>query len=591
MPAKHRKSSPQPSAAAGATATTRPSSTSVRQVARDLLLLAVVTLACLAPFLNKAAHIDDPLFIWAAQQIQRQPWDFYGFDVNWGLTATPMHQETKNPPLVCYYLAVVGGLCGWSEPILHAALLLPAVLAVWGTYALARTCGAPPIWTALATLATPVYLVSASTLMCDIWMLAFWLAAMTLWLHGLEAGSRTSLVAAAVAVGMAIWSKYFAVTLIPLLAVYTVRCRGWRSAAVAWLLIPSAMFIGYELLSYQLYGAGMFGQAIRYALHFGSWSGEMDAMVAGESDDTSLVERAWVGLVFGGGCCLPLVAHFALWWRRNAWLAIGLFLALAAIVLWGVDEVARYQMRPAGKTDLTMLAHQVIFGAAGAALTAHAAWSMWHRRDAVTILLAVWLLGTLVFAGVVNWTCNGRSILPLVPAAAILALRDARLPFSSRWEIWLRPAFVAAGLALSLLVTHGEAEFANSDREMAHALLTDYPPSKAQTVWFQGHWGWQYYLQAGGAQPIDFKHTVVSPTDVILLTLDNTSVFELGTAVTQVVEERTSPQSRFVGTMCEPRGAAFHASKQGPLPFRLGSTPPHHYQVSRTRKPLTIKAE
>src|SRR5438270_5558613 len=46
-------------------------------------LLVVVTTAALAPFLNKAFHIDDPLFLWMAQQIAKHPLDPYGFEVNW----------------------------------------------------------------------------------------------------------------------------------------------------------------------------------------------------------------------------------------------------------------------------------------------------------------------------------------------------------------------------------------------------------------------------------------------------------------------------------------------------------------------------
>jgi hypothetical protein len=38
-------------------------------------LLAVVTAAALAPFLHKAFYVDDPLFIWMAQQIVRHPLD------------------------------------------------------------------------------------------------------------------------------------------------------------------------------------------------------------------------------------------------------------------------------------------------------------------------------------------------------------------------------------------------------------------------------------------------------------------------------------------------------------------------------------
>ena len=31
------------------------------------IIVAVVTILCLVPFVNKAFHIDDPLFLWAAK--------------------------------------------------------------------------------------------------------------------------------------------------------------------------------------------------------------------------------------------------------------------------------------------------------------------------------------------------------------------------------------------------------------------------------------------------------------------------------------------------------------------------------------------
>ena len=54
------------------------------------LALTLVVFAALGPFLNKPFNIDDPLFIWAARQIQAHPLDPYGFDVNWYASATPM---------------------------------------------------------------------------------------------------------------------------------------------------------------------------------------------------------------------------------------------------------------------------------------------------------------------------------------------------------------------------------------------------------------------------------------------------------------------------------------------------------------------
>ena len=40
------------------------------------LIPAAVVILLLLPFIGKAVHIDDPLFIWTAQQIQKHPFDF-----------------------------------------------------------------------------------------------------------------------------------------------------------------------------------------------------------------------------------------------------------------------------------------------------------------------------------------------------------------------------------------------------------------------------------------------------------------------------------------------------------------------------------
>src|SRR5688500_14225416 len=86
---------------------------------KTLALLCALTAAALLPFINKAYHIDDPLFLWAAQHITAHPLDFYGFAVNWYGSAMPMSEVMKNPPLTSYYQALIGAVAGWSEPIIH----------------------------------------------------------------------------------------------------------------------------------------------------------------------------------------------------------------------------------------------------------------------------------------------------------------------------------------------------------------------------------------------------------------------------------------------------------------------------------------
>src|SRR5215510_1794322 len=127
---------------------------------RSAFIAAIAVIAVLVPFLNKAFHIDDPLFLWMAQQISVNPADPYGFAVNWYTTSQPMFSIMQNPPLTSYYMALMASFLGWSEPAMHGAFLVPAVAAVLGTFLLARRLCNSPLLAALLLLFTPVFLVS-----------------------------------------------------------------------------------------------------------------------------------------------------------------------------------------------------------------------------------------------------------------------------------------------------------------------------------------------------------------------------------------------------------------------------------------------
>src|SRR6266550_1640238 len=101
-------------------------------VTRDAFLAIAAVIAALVPFLNKAFHIDDPLFLWMAQQVSQHPADPYGFSVNWYLSAKPMFSIMQNPPLNAYYIALAASspavacfpLCFMSPSLNHGRSLL-----------------------------------------------------------------------------------------------------------------------------------------------------------------------------------------------------------------------------------------------------------------------------------------------------------------------------------------------------------------------------------------------------------------------------------------------------------------------------------
>src|SRR4051812_47834142 len=193
--------------------------------ARAPWLLALATALLLLPFLSRAFNIDEPLFMWTAAHVQAHPANPYGFKVNWDNRPQPMWEITKNPPGAAYYLALAAMLFGWQEVGLHIAFLLPAIAAVVGLYFVAGKMCRRPALAAVAMLAMPVFLLSSTTNMCDVMMLALWLWSLYSWLRGLEQRKHHWLALAALLAAASALTKYFGIALVPLLAFYTLVKR------------------------------------------------------------------------------------------------------------------------------------------------------------------------------------------------------------------------------------------------------------------------------------------------------------------------------------------------------------------------------
>lgn len=82
-----------------------------------------------------------------------------------------------------------------------------------------------PIAAALIAVLSPVFMVSANTVMCDMLMLAFWVWAVLLWVRGLERHEPLTLLLAGALVALSAPTKYFGASLIPLLVAYSLLDR------------------------------------------------------------------------------------------------------------------------------------------------------------------------------------------------------------------------------------------------------------------------------------------------------------------------------------------------------------------------------
>jgi hypothetical protein len=87
-----------------------------------------------------------------------------------------------------------------------------------------------------------------------------------------------------------------------------------------------------------------------------------------------------------------------------------------------------------------------------------------HQKNPEALLLTLWVFGTLAFATWFNWSITARTLLPMVPAVAILTVAQFKHVQKRGWLKYL-PLFGAA--ILSMLIAAADYRQANCARAAA----------------------------------------------------------------------------------------------------------------------------
>jgi 4-amino-4-deoxy-L-arabinose transferase-like glycosyltransferase len=526
-----------------------------------IVILTAATLACLLPFLGKAFHIDDPLFIWTARHVVSEPFNFYNFNVNWSGREEAMSTAMQNPPLAAYYLALVGVLLGWSEIALHAGFLLPALALVLGTHRLARRFCAHPLAAALATLATPVFLVSSTSVMCDTMMVAFWVWALIFWTEGMAENKPVKLWISALLIAASGLTKYFGFALVPLVAAFSVAERRKLSSWVACILFPLIVLALYEWWTRKLYGRDSLLDGLQFAQQAQS----------GRGAGSPLYTKVLVELSFIGGSMILLLFSAPFLWSRRL-LAGGtaaLLLLGAALVVH--KKLAAFDLVQDGHTKWLFVVEFTLFVTTGGGIMLLAISDLWRNRTAESLLLFLWIAGTFVFVLNACWQISGRYLYPMLPAVSILLIRRME------WRNWLHDRNrlglfgvpLAMSLAIALTVTWGDFKLANSARKASAYIQKETAASPSSSVWFEGHWGFQYYMQNQGAKAFDFRHQPHGSNDVLVLPMKNCNVFYPPPAQFVPWFQFDCEPSKCLITMNDDAGAGFYSDFMGPMPFGI----------------------
>jgi len=295
-------------------------------------LLALVLLLRL-PFLTQAIQGDDHTYLVEASHALVEP-------------LHPMHVQDvflgqavdlrghSHPPLDAWILAgLLAGFGEVREVPFHAFYIGFSLLAVAAMWSLARRFSPHPFWATLLLMAVPAFVVNGNSFESDIPFLAFWLAAVALFLSG-----RYFL--AAIPMALAALTSYQAVFLIPILGAWLLLHRPPRArllTPVSCLLTPLLAIAAFQVFERLTTGAAPAAVLTGY---FGSYG--FQRLSAKLASALMLFIHSWF-IVFPALVPPALV----LAWRKRrepetafllAW--IGIFLACAFAVFFAGS--ARY---------------------------------------------------------------------------------------------------------------------------------------------------------------------------------------------------------------------------------------------------------
>ena len=115
-----------------------------------------------------------------------------------------------------------------------------------------------------------------------------------------------------------------------------------------------------------------------------------------------------MGLSFAGGCALPALTFAPVIWSRRGLLLGGAAAGIAGLLVSMGKLNMPSAIAPDHRNVLGLEMALFIAGGIGALALAFADWR--RSRDANSVLLLLWVLGTWVFASFVNWIVNARSV-------------------------------------------------------------------------------------------------------------------------------------------------------------------------------------
>ena len=481
-----------------------------------LAAFAVTTLnAC------KPVVVDDTAYLFHARHIAQHPMQPYDFELFWYYQPEPA-MNILLPPVLPYWLALgirlfgenVGLLKLWLFPFMW--LLAVAVHSLFRRF-MAFDSVAPSI----AILFSPIVLPMLNV-MLDVPALALGLAGVAIFLNNADSPKWWKVFLAGALCGLAMQTKYtmlFTPLLFPLYA--CTRSAKLLLPAVLALLVAYGLFAAWEFFVFRQAGESHF---LHHATEQASAGGLLDKLKAKLStarmNSPALLSQSGILLAGWSVWCLASCT----WTPTLRKLSFGL---CAVGCLFGIITLAGTMflsessavILPGFNGGAPRLEWATLFGAGTAILgvltlitLTFLGWAILPNRSTLVFLVG-WVLLECSSTALLSPFPAGRRVIGVATSAGFLAMfltvrfsRYGSIPVVPRWPKWV---LIASGLLLFAV----DAWDARAEKEAIAQVNRFIQVVQGERVWFNGHWGFQYYADRAGMVPVIPNRSVLMRGD------------------------------------------------------------------------------
>ncbi|MHB9111777.1 MAG: glycosyltransferase family 39 protein [Thermoleophilia bacterium] len=543
-----------------------------------MLAAAAITL----PFIFKAFHLDDTVFVWLGQEKLSDPFALglpdHGYEGNFFSLYLDTH-----PPLHTSYLSLLIRIFGGpSEVGLHLGMIIFPALAAVSMFCLGKRFTDSPLTASLLLIVTPGFMVMAQSVMTDVPALSLWLAAVASYIYGIDRDDRQDrlLVLAGIFTSLAILTTYQSFSLLPLLFVYALLKR--RVTFKTMLPLAAALAVFAAIVIYYLVATG---EPPKLSYSFGV------------SLTPVFIANKILAIfsVLGGATVFPLFLAAGMLKGRKEYLAFAALFGLILIFFLNRTISGEYTL-VAGVLQTVfysagLLAVYRFFNAGADAVFADKR----SGKDRDNIFLVLWIAGVLVYSILLLPYASTRYLLPLFPPVVLLFVSYARNVFTDRTR-WSRFAIaaVACTAIMGTAVSIADYQLSGVYRDFAG----EYPGKLTagdHQIWFAGEFGLRYYLEAEGGRYLTKQDDSPAPGDHVILSHGLIAYFisdELKNRL-QLVESIEYPAGAGWPIRIQDRNsqAGFYDQFHGNLPFSISSEPVETIDIYRVKDLADIRSQ